>query len=712
MRVLAIVFAAYAAIAVAGTSAWSQESPSEGVLLEADDITYDTERSVVAAKGNVEIVASGRILQADVLRYDQEADVVIASGNVSLLERDGTVLFADELELSDQLKNGSISGFQALLSDDSRFAAASATRTDGNLTVMRRAVYTPCRVCEDEPTPLWRIRATGVTHDQAKQQISYTNARLEMFGIPVLYTPYFSHPDPTVDRKSGLLVPTQSQSTQLGVAVEVPYFFNIAPNLDATFSPIFTSKEGVILGGEFRERLDSGTYTLDGSITRPEARNDLNVKTGNRVTRSHLFATGAFDWNESWRWGFDGAIASDDTYLRRYQISDADTLTSNVFVEGFSDRNYAAANGYFFQGLRTEDDPGETPLILPQIEHSLVTRPDRFGGSFRVNSSFLALTRRQGTNSNRISVRGHWFLPQVGRLGDVRSITAEIKADGYLTSDVVDQQKPLTPNDDGLTARLVPQVTFDWRLPFIRQERGARQVLEPIVNASVSPYGGNPSEIPNEDSLNFEFDDTNIFSDNRFPGIDRIEGGPRLNYGFRYGIYGEQGGYIAALLGQVLRPKADDTFADKTGLEARNSDYVGRIDIAPSPLLRFYERVRLDRDTLAMRRNEIAIDAGPDRYRFNATYVRLRRELTADELTDREEINLSILAGLSRYWDLRASTRRDLTESGGTINSGIGLVYEDECFNVSVDFNRYFTRDRDVEPSTTVSFRVRFKHLG
>jgi LPS-assembly protein len=712
MRVLAIAFAAYAAFAVVGSPVWSQQGPGEGVLLEADDVTYDTERSIVSAAGNVEIVSSGRILQADVLRYDQETDVVTASGNVSLLERDGTVLFADELELSDQLKNGSINGFKALLSDNSRFAAASAARADGNITVMRRAVYTPCRVCEDEPTPLWRIRAARITHDQTKQQISYTNARLEMFGLPVLYTPYFSHPDPTVNRKSGFLVPTQSSSTQLGVAVEVPYFFNIAPNLDATFSPTFTSKEGVVVGGEFRERLDRGTYKLEGSITRPEERNDLNEKTGKQVTRNHLFATGKFDWNENWRWGFDGAIASDDTYLRRYQISDADTLTSNVFVEGFSDRNYVAANGYFFQGLRTKDDPGETPLILPQIEYSLVTRPDRFGGSFRVNSSFLALTRRQGANSNRLSARGHWFLPQVGRLGDVWSITAEIKADGYLTSDVVDQQKPLTPNDDGLSARLVPQVTLDWRLPLIRQEQAARQIIEPIINASISPYGGNPSKIPNEDSLNFEFDDTNVFSDNRFPGIDRIEGGPRLNYGFRYGIYGHQGGYIAALLGQVLRPKADDTFADKTGLEARNSDYVGRVDIAPSSLLRFYERVRLDRDTLALRRNEITVDAGPDRFRFNATYVRLRRELTANELTDREEINLSVLAGLSRYWDLRASTRRDLTETGGTLNSGIGFVYEDECFNISVNFNRDFTRDRDVEPSATVSFRIRFKNLG
>ncbi|MDA1058205.1 MAG: LPS assembly protein LptD [Proteobacteria bacterium] len=699
-------------VLVGGPTRAQQSQGADEILLEADDISYNAEGGVVAAQGNVEIVAGERILKADSVSYDQNADTVTATGNVSVLESDGTVLFASQVELSDQLKNGSIQGFRALLADDSRFAAASATRSDGNRTVMQRAVYSPCRVCAEDPTPLWRIRAARVTHDQTKQQVSYTNARLEMFGVPVLYTPYFSHPDPTVERKSGFLVPTQAQTTQLGVLVEVPYFFNIAPNIDATFSPIFTSKEGVVLGGEFRERLDTGQYRLEGSVTRPQARNDLNVKTGQRVTRSHLFAQGAFDWDDTWRWGFNGAIASDDTYLRRYQISDNDTLTSNAFVEGFSDRNYAAANGYFFQGLRTEDDPGETPLILPMLEYNLITAPDQFGGSFRVDSNFLSLTRRQGTNSTRLSVRGRWLLPRVGKLGDVRTLIAEVKADGYLTSDVVDAQKPLTPNNDGLTARLVPQLAFDWRLPLVRREQGARQVLEPIVNVVISPYGGNPSEIPNEDSLNFEFDDTNVFSDNRFPGIDRIEGGPRLNYGFRYGIYGDNGGYLSALLGQVLRPKADDTFADKTGLEASNSDFVGRVDISPSTLFRFYERVRLDRDTLAMRRNEITLEAGPPRYKFNATYVRLRRELTADELTDREEINIAGLAALTQFWTLRANTRRDLTQAGGTINSGVGLVYEDECFNVSVDLNRDFTRDRDVEPATTVSFRVRFKHLG
>ena len=145
-------------------------------------------------------------------------------------------------------------------------------------------------------------------------------------------------------------------------------------------------------------------------------------------------------------------------------------------------------------------------------------------------------------------------------------------------------------------------------------EAGSRQVLEPLAAFIVSPYGGNPNDIPNEDSQNFEFDDTNIFSTNRFPGLDRIEGGPRLNYGLRYGLYANNGGSLTALIGQTLRLKADDTFAAQTGLENPRSDFVGRIDLSPSPFVSFYNRFRLDRHTLSLRPNEITPAFRPPAY--------------------------------------------------------------------------------------------------
>ncbi len=701
--------------AISITTAQAQISPASGaVLLTADNIAYDRERKLVTANGNVEITAGSRVLLADRLTYDEPTDTVVAEGNVSLLEKDGSVLFADSLELSDQLKNGFIRGFQALLADESRFAAVSAVRTDGNRTEMTRAVYSPCKVCTDEPdkAPLWRIRATRVVHDQQKQRIEYTNARLEFFGIPIAFTPYFTHPDPTVIRKSGFLVPTYGRTTQLGTTIEIPYFFNIAPHRDFTFAPLFTTKEGPVAAGEFRERTDTGDFSFNGSFTRADQRNSDNIETGRTLTRAHIEGRGRFIIDENWAWGFSGARVTDDTYLKRYKFSSADNLTSNAFIEGFSGRSYASVNAYSFQGLRENDDPGETPLILPQVDYNYVSQPGRFGDVLRFDANFLALTRNDGTDSWRLSTHPVWQLPRVGPAGDILTLTAEFRADGYLVNDVPDPRGSNFANRNGLTGRLVPQVSADWRWPLIRQEVGSSQVVEPLVNVIVSPYGGNPNEIPNEDSQNFEFDDTNVFAADRFPGLDRIEGGPRVNYGVRYGLYGRNGQSITALVGQTLRVRKDDTFADRTGVEGTRSDFVGRIDISPSPVFSFYNRFRLDRETFALRRNEIDIAAGDADAGVNLTYVRLSRELTNDEITGREEINLTGHLRLSEFWRATARTRRDLGEDGGTLNSGIGLIYEDECFNASVDFNRDFTRDRDVRPSTSISFRVRFKHLG
>ena len=691
----------------AAAPAQTQDAVPQPVVLAAKDIRYEQNAGIVIASGNVEVTAGGRILLADRVRFDTRTDVVSAEGNVSVLEADGTVFFAERIELSDQLKNGFIRGFRALLADGSRMAANTARRVNGNRTVMRRAVYSPCKIGGgSRRPPLWRIRASEVVHDQAARNISYSNARLDFFGFPVAYTPYFSHPDPTVARKSGFLVPTYSRSTQLGTTIEVPYFYNLAPSRDVTLSPLVTSREGPVLRSEYRQRTQTGRFQIDGSFPRPDRRNDDNVKTGTKQWRSNIQAVGNFGLDDTWRWGFAGARSSDDTYLRRYGFSSSDTLTSNLFVEGFSGRSYASANAWAFQGLRAEDDPGQTPLILPMLDYNFISNPDIFGGTFRFDGNALSLSRNEGLDSRRLSGRADWRAPRVGRLGDIWGLSAGLRADAYWVSDSTNGSR------DGFTGRLVPQIAIDWRWPLVRPEAGSRQVLEPLAAFIVSPYGGNPNDIPNEDSQNFEFDDTNIFSTNRFPGLDRIEGGPRLNYGFRYGLYANNGGSLTALIGQTLRLKADDTFAAQTGLENPRSDFVGRIDLSPSPFVSIYNRFRLDRDTLSLRRNEITAAFGTPAYNANITYLTLQRELTADELTRREEINLSANARLSKYWRATASTRRDLGDDGGTLNSGIRLVYENECLNISVDFDRDFTRDRDVQPSTSFTLRIRLKSLG
>ncbi|MDP6475461.1 MAG: LptA/OstA family protein, partial [Alphaproteobacteria bacterium] len=236
---------------------FDSDQAGKNVVMNADTLTYDEAQGLVSAAGNVEIAQGERLLIADSVTYDESRDIMTASGNVTLIEPGGEVMFADYLELSDEMRDGVIRNLRILLAEDTRIAANHARRSGGNRTEMSKAVFSPCKLCplHPEEVPLWQIKAVRVVHDQQARDIAYYDAWLEMFGIPVLYTPYFEHPDPTVRRRSGFLAPTYGSSSTLGVQLTTPYFWNIAPHRDLTFKPKFTTDEGVVWGAEYRERI-------------------------------------------------------------------------------------------------------------------------------------------------------------------------------------------------------------------------------------------------------------------------------------------------------------------------------------------------------------------------------------------------------------------------------------------------------------------------
>ena len=686
----------------------------EPVILQADELVHDRESGVVTATGNVEIAQGERVMLADTVTYNETTDTVTATGNVIILEPSGEVMFADFAEVSDEMKRGVIRNIRILLTDNSRIAANGAVRSGGNRTEMRKAVFSPCPICPDHPdeSPLWQIKAIRIVHDQDRQEIEYSDAFFEVFGVPVAYTPYFSHPDPTVDRRSGFLAPSFGNRTQLGFIIEVPYYFNLAPNRDATLAPIFTTDEGVVLTGEYRQRLHSGQFQVAGSITSPNQPAASGATFAGHDVRGHITGVGRFDIDPTWRWGFDVARATDDTYLRRYGFVSENTLTSNLFVEGFRGRNYAALNAYSFQGLQRIDDADDTPFIAPIAEYSFISDPGRHGDRYTLDANFMELLRPEGTNSRRLSLDGGWRLPYIGPLGDLYSLTASLRGDAYWVNDVVDPARPNASRASGLTGRIVPQVSLDWRYPLIRSAGTVRQMIEPIVMFAISPYGGNPSKIPNEDSQDFEFDDTNLFNLNRFPGLDRVEGGPRLSYGLRMGAYGASGGQTTAFIGQSFRARKDSTFEAGSGLEDNFSDFVGRLAVSPSKYLDLTYRFRLDNNNLSPRRSAIDMIAGPEWLRINFGFLSLD-DGPADlgDLGAREEIKVSARLALSPQWTLDAVNRRDLS-ANSTIKFGVGLTYQDECIVFSTQLARRFTRDRDLEPETSINFVIKLKHLG
>ena len=684
-------------------------------LISADTVTYDETLGVVTASGNVEISQGERVLLADSVSYNLRNEVVSASGNVTLLEPTGDTLFADFVELTDDLREGFIKDIRVLLSDRSRLAAASAQRSGGNRSELRKAVFSPCDLCSEDPSkaPLWQIKADRVVHDQEDQTISYEDAWLEFFGVPVAYTPYFEHPDPTVERKSGFIAPTVGSSDTLGATAQVPYYWAISPDRDVTFAPIFTTKQNVVLAGQYRQLLKDGSLEIEGSGTIAD-RIDSGGGRDEDVVRGHVDSVGRFDINETWRWGFDLNRATDDTYLRLYNFDNERTLTTSAFVEGFRGRNYIAVNNFLFQGLREFDDDDEAPIIIPQLDYNFVSEPGNAGGFYTLDVNVLNLVRIEGRESHRLSVRGGWELPYTSPLGDVYKLSASVQGDGYLVEGFdparPDDVNPTTSTDSRLTGRAFPQLALQWRYPWVSNRESFSQVIEPIVQGVVSPFDPNPNEIPNEDSQDFEFDDTNLFSLNRFTGLDRVDPGPRVDYGLQWSLIGDLG-QTSAFVGQSYRLRKDDEFRPGSGLDDNFSDYVGRLQIQPDEYIDVLYRFRIDKDDLTTERNELDLSLGPPALRLQLGYLDFSPEADEDEFVGREELNLRLSSRLSEYWSAFAAHRRDLA-AGASLSTQIGLTYADECFLIETVASRDFFSDREIEPEDSIFVRVVFKHLG
>ncbi len=308
-----------------------------------------------------------------------------------------------------------------------------------NRTVLENAVFTRCEECPSggEHAPIWQIKATKVTRDLEEEVVEYENAMVEMFGVPVLYTPYFYHPDPTVDRKSGLLAPVFGASGELGQQYTQPVYLVIDDQSDVTLSPRVTSKEGVVMAGEYRQRFADGFWVSDGSITYVDQVDVQNRKTGDDELRGHLRSTGRFRLDEQFGWGFDFFRTSDDTYLRRYDIHGG-TLVSRAFLTGFNGRHFAGLEAFAFQGLRNGDKEGDTPFVLPLATFQASGEPAGLGGRLDVAFNGVGLQRTGGRDVRRLSFDGSWSRQFVDGFGGLTTAGLHLRADGYNVSEAQD----------------------------------------------------------------------------------------------------------------------------------------------------------------------------------------------------------------------------------------------------------------------------------
>ncbi|MDG6093815.1 LPS assembly protein LptD [Acetobacter sp. AN02] len=694
------------------------------VTFQSDKVDYDDPAGRVTWTGNVQVWQGQRVMRADMMTYDRNTGVLAARGHVAMVQPDGTVVFSSYAEVTGNMRDGIMTKVSTLMAEDARMAANGMRRTGGKINDMSRAVYTACPVCEKDPSrpPFWQFRAWNATQDTEHGRIDFQDAWLEFFGVPVIYMPFFSMPDPSQKRKSGFLIPgITPHDRYMGTYFTIPYYWVIDDSSDLTAQLLIPTKTGPQIGVQYRKEFNFGTLRFRGAVA--DDRNKNNAYTnvlGQNVGHSSdhgIQGYGFLDWSmtltKSWRAGASIKLASSADYMRDYRISGYgnDTLNSRVFLEGFGTGAYSRVETQMYQGLnRGVIHDSELPFALPYYQYSFLGQPDAWGGRFGLDTHDFYVYRPDGATDQRGELALHWDRPFRNSLGQKFLLQLRVDSMLYHAKNLNEQPNYYGHQGSAVQGQVQPTIGIKMNWPFLRSfaKGHGSQIFEPIAQIIYSPNTGNSANslLPNEDSFSYEFTDSTLFSLNRWQGTDRLDSGLRANVGV-HGSWVWNGHEVDVLVGQSYQQHIQRNMVPYSGLNHRISDVVGRIRAVPNRFFQFTARGRISPYTGKFNFGDALFSAGVSHFRINGGYVygpttpyyyyaeygRNQNYRNSGPPVAYYEKTNEITGGASTYWRnwhasgfaRRSLSRKEFVSLGGSVG------FQNDCFGLDFMYIKQYT---------------------
>ncbi len=732
----------------------AEQIPADApMLLEADSLVYDRDRETVSAVGGVRIDYGGHRLVAERVTYHRDSRRLVASGNVEILERNGAIIRAAEIDITDDFRDGFVHALEIETADETYFTADRAERTGGSLTTFTNGTYTACKACEEDPGKprLWQIRARTIIWNGEERTIRFEGARFEMFGLPLFSMPYFIIPDHTVKRKTGFLMPGVRSSRRLGVGLTVPYYIAIAPDRDLTLRGTGFTRQGFLGEAEWRQRFDHGQYSVKFAgihQASPGAFEPGTVDSQKR-DRAMLGTKGEFQLNRNWVFGWNILAQTDKNFARTYDIEGFDSYVhrSEVYLTGLHDRNYFDLRFMRFhvQEELPDSDPASVddtqPWVLPSLDYARIHGTPVFGGELSIDVNLRTIHREadhftalsvpgQGGTSGRLTAEAEWKRVFTTRHGLVITPSLHMRGDAF-RNDPDPASIAQINNIAGLLGtpadirtdyhRAMATAGLEVRYPILITAGNSTHVIEPMAQIFVRPDEPYAERfgIPNEDAQSLVFDAANLFERDKFSGYDRIEGGTRANLGIRYSGSFANGWTADALVGQSYHLAGLNSYAAvdlvhagaESGLESDVSDFVAMVGVTSPNGISASIGGRFDEKTLDIRRAEIRTAYRGETVDASVRYTHIEAQPLYGMPFDRRELSLASTVRLSDSWKVFGGGTYDFT-SEKLVKGSIGFGYEDECFSYVLAYSESRSVLGTEPTERSVGFRISLRTLG
>ena len=564
-------------------------------------------------------------------------------------------------------------------------------------TQVKQGVFTTCK--KDDDCPPWVLSASKIEHNKVKKTVNYENALLKIYDVPVFYFPKFFHPDPTVKRQSGFLVPTFSQSNNLGNYISIPYFNAISNSSDLTFTPRFYDKGKTIYQTEYRKHNKNSKHELDFSIKNKS----IQIFDDNKKKSStHFFSKSSFDLDldNNFTGELDIKIqqTSDDDYLKTYKlksplIESESNLNTSLNFNLYSDDLSVKITSETYENLSLPDSD-RYEYIYPSI--NIIKEFDYFdNGNFSLSSAILnkqyQTNIKESTITNDLNYKSYNKISSNGLLSSYEVLIKNFNSDANNSS------KFSNKNSSSLAAI----TNYELKYPLKKNTNNYTSTITPIISARYSP---NDTKNRSQDDRIINYD--NIFSINRIGLGDSVEGGQSITMGTEYSLTNKNNKRnISASLATVYRDKENKNLPLNSTLGKKNSDIFGNIEFNNDGFIDFDYGFALDNNLKTINYNQIKSTLSF--YKFISEFDFLEKKGINSESYIANETKFTLNESSSIGFRTRRNKEKNLTEYYNLL-----YEYQNDCLIAGIEYTKDYYSDGSLKPEELLFFSVTIMPFG
>ncbi len=696
----------------------TEVTTSEGFKVTGKDILYDNKKKIIYSTNETVISdKDGNQIFVSMFNYLTDKNMFLSKGDIKILDNRKNEYLFSEIYIDEKKRKivGSDiksflneEGFKSNSKNDPRLFANSATISEDGM-IFEKGVFTTCQNRGEGNCPPWAIKAKQIKHDKAKKTIYYDNAVVEVYDFPIFYFPKFFHPDPTVKRQSGFLMPKLQDNSTVGFSTSVPYFWAMAENFDMTITPKIYTSENILFLNEYRHAFRNSYLILDSGYTKGYKNTSTTKLPG---SRSHIFAKLIYDFGKLKDYISNLEInlqhVSNDTYLKVHDIDTELAKSENTILT--NDINYEYQDNDKFLGITasafentTKKDRKKYEYIIPNIVFEKNIFSNDKLGIVDVYSNAFAKNYNVNQNTKMFVNDFTWKSNIFKNFNNIESrFEGLFKVVNY-EADNADRYKT-----DGLNSEVSSAIAYNARMPLAKRSRSKNKInfLTPKTSLRFAP--GHMRNIQNDDlKLNYG----NLFSINKNSQPDVLEDGISATYGIEISnndlngnVPGEKNYSLS--FGQVYNFEENMSYPSRSSLDQKASDLVGEAYLKVSKNLSLKNTFSLDHNLNDINYNSLESNLILGNTNFNIKYLEEN-----NHIGNNNYVKSDIKVELNNSTELSFNFKKNL-QTSSTEFYNLSYNYINDCLKAGLVFRREFYSDRDVEASDSLMFQISLLPFG